>query len=209
MTRRKQHRRGNRYCGLCACKKHAWAKTTRAMIVMVSPCDAHLIASRRWCTIKSGSRTVLYAKAGTASGRRQPLLHRLICKPGSRRLTDHKNGHGLDCRRGNLRPATRRQNAANRVRVRRASPFRGVTVSKSGRRWHAYCAGKHLGSFSSPTAAARAYNHFAKRRYGAFAIVNSFTPTTPSRSPRRSSTLPSPSSRSRTPSRSPCRRSRR
>ena len=171
---RKQPRRGHRFCGLCHCKAHAWAKLTRAFVVMVSPADAHLIQSRKWCTITSGGgrRRVLYAKAGASGKGRQPLLHRLICKPGSRRQVDHKNGHGLDCTRDNLRPATKRQNAGNRRRERGAAPYRGVSVSKSGKRFHAYCAGKHLGSFNSPVAAAREYDRAARKRYGAFAILN-------------------------------------
>lgn len=90
---------------------------------------------------------------------------------------DHVNGDTLDCRRVNLRLATRSQNAANRHReIRSFSRFRGVSPNHRGGKWRATIThqGRRmlLGSFDTEEAAAAAYNEAAVRMFGEFAAPN-------------------------------------
>lgn len=88
-------------------------------------------------------------------------------------LVDHWNGNLLDCRRSNLRKATRGQNRANWHRLRRDNKtgVQGARVNRSGR-WYAEIrvAGKTrwLGTFDSRAAAVRAYDDAAKQAWGRF-----------------------------------------
>lgn len=107
-------------------------------------------------------------------------MHQLLL--GLRRLeVDHHNGNGLDNRRRNLRPATHRQNAANRTKhLNNTTGFKGVAVVRDRKwrvyRWkahicHAYKK-EHLGCYRSPKMAARAYDRAARHYFGEFACVN-------------------------------------
>ena len=105
-------------------------------------------------------------------------MHRLIlgCGPGEE--VDHRNGNGLDNRRGNLRPATHALNQANVRRVRAKSGFKGVSrwVRPSPRPWRAHITVKgrmkFLGAFATPEEAARAYDAAARELFGEFACTN-------------------------------------
>ena len=90
-------------------------------------------------------------------------------------MVDHKNNDGLDCRRENLRTATRAQNCRNRPKHRNnTSGYKGVF--KSGRSWRAMIRvdGKLvcLGSFDTTIEAARVYDSEAVKRHGDFASLN-------------------------------------
>lgn len=80
---------------------------------------------------------------------------------------DHINQNPADNRWENLRCVTRGQNIANsRVRKDNTSGFKGVSYSKSKRRWAAHCGGKYLGSFDTPEAARDVYALAALARWG-------------------------------------------
>lgn len=87
---------------------------------------------------------------------------------------DHRNLVKDDNRWANLREATHRLNHMNSPRQsNNTSGFKGVSPSKSGRRWQARisvngCV-KRLGSFATPLAAHEAYVAAANRHYGDFA----------------------------------------
>lgn len=90
-------------------------------------------------------------------------------------MTDHRNGDGLDNRRANLRPADASLNAANRIRLRGKSGYRGVTRHKCGRWQAAICVRgerRYLGLHSSPEEAARAYDFAAVAAFGEYARPN-------------------------------------
>lgn len=92
-------------------------------------------------------------------------------------LADHINGDGLDNRRANLRKATSVQNACNRrLSSENTSGFKGVSRKTGSARWTARIKtqGKaiHLGYFSTPQEAARAYDMAARELHGAFAHLN-------------------------------------
>lgn len=106
-------------------------------------------------------------------------LHRLIAKLagfGDSEQVDHVSHDGLDCRRSNLRPATRAENNRNKQRPRNnTSGFKGVGRD-AGASWRARIRvdGKlhHLGRFDTPEAAAKAYDQAAVRYFGQFASLN-------------------------------------
>lgn len=92
-------------------------------------------------------------------------------------LVDHRNGDGLDCRRGNMRLATYAQNCANsRVRATSMTGFKGVrSDSRRPGLWRAAIGKrptKYLGWFKTPEDAARAYDKAARERWGEFALCN-------------------------------------
>lgn len=88
---------------------------------------------------------------------------------------DHINTDGLDNRRSNLRVANQTQNTANtRLRLTSKSGYKGVSLqTRSSSRWVAQIrvGGKqlHIGTFSSPEDAARAYDAAALAAWGEFA----------------------------------------
>lgn len=159
----------NRLIGarLCHCGDHAFAYLTRGYVTLVSPEDAALLATKWWASVRD--RTV-YAMR-TEDGRNL-RLHRLI-GGDTAPIYDHKNGNGLDNRRGNLRPATRSQNQGNRRSQRNAgSAYLGVHFDKKMGKWRAQARGVHIGWFVTELEAAVAYNDQAPAFHGEFARLN-------------------------------------
>lgn len=99
------------------------------------------------------------------------FMHRIIAGTPEDMWTDHKNRNRLDNRRSNLRICTPAQNSANR-KQRNRTGFKGV-YRMSPKKWYTQIkvGGKtrHLGCFSTPKQASRAYSAAAKRIWGAFA----------------------------------------
>lgn len=105
-------------------------------------------------------------------------MHRRVLGGDSEHI-DHVNGDKLDNRRSNLRPATRRQNMANRVQRRSKWGFAGVSYYASRgspRKWAAYTVmdGRkvRIGFFDSAVVAAHAYDDFMRVTLGEFATLN-------------------------------------
>lgn len=104
----------------------------------------------------------------------QILMHNQIlgCKN-----VDHKNTDRLDNRRLNLRRASSSQNKWNRGKNKNnTSGYKGVSWNKKDKKWTA-CIGVHrerigLGYFSTPEAAALAYNKAARKLHGKFCVLN-------------------------------------
>lgn len=111
------------------------------------------------------------------------LLHRLVLGLGSldsnKILVDHINSNTLDNRRLNLRTATYQQNFFNSKKISGcSSKYKGVVklieYSKTIWRVRATLDGivYSLGRYSNEIEAAKAYDVFAKEKYGEFAKLN-------------------------------------
>jgi hypothetical protein len=95
---------------------------------------------------------------------------------------DHEDMDKDNNRIGNLRPATRSQNQANRgPPPKNTSGFKGVNLCKQTGRWLARIQvddrRKHLGRFDSAEAAAQAYDIAARQLHGKYARLNFPTPS--------------------------------
>ncbi len=97
-------------------------------------------------------------------------------------MVDHRNHDGLDNRRENLRPCTRKENQRNqKIQHGKASKFKGVfrdcpdkwtsLITVNGRKIR-------LGNFALEEDAAKAYDKAAQQHFGEFACLN-FPPTIP------------------------------
>lgn len=155
---------------------------TQGLVALIDTTDAHEVDKHSWCLqqYKDKSRhggTNIYAK--TALGGTQITLHRFLLLPPKELAVDHINGNSLDCRRENMRIASKQQNAANRPKdrvIKASSLFKGVHFSRQHKRWCAriYINGKgyHLGIFSTEIEAALVYDKAAVESFGCFARKN-------------------------------------
>ncbi len=155
-------------------------RLTQGKWALVDAVDYERLAAFKWYAYRNPKGLSWYAsRNGRANGKRcRVLMHRevLRAEPGS--LWDHRNRNGLDNRRRNLRPCTRRDNARNRERLRitKTSRYRGVCWYAPTKTWKVQiqgAAGKvHLGYHRNEVAAARAYDAAAVEHFGEFAILN-------------------------------------
>jgi hypothetical protein len=161
---------------------------TKGHTALVDDCDAHL-ASFRWqakvspSSVVHAQRARSFAERAAEPGPRTVYLHREILRPPADMEVDHVNGDGRDCRRGNLRLATKPQNAQNvPMRKTNTSGLRGVskiTRHKNGREvrlrkpWLAQIRAdgryEYLGLYATPEEASHAYEVARSRLHGAFA----------------------------------------
>ena len=150
---------------------------TQGRVALVDDCDAAL-ADTRWYARRDRHTFYAYRKGPRAEKpRRTFLLHRVILGAARGVEVDHVNGDGLDCRRANLRLASRSQNQANRLHlVSNVSGFRGVSFMRARGRWLASIRvnrrTRNLGAFESPAEAARAYDAAARSAFGPFARLD-------------------------------------
>lgn len=134
--------------------------------------DAARVFEHKWQAVKDGR--VWYAQA-TVNGT-TIRMHRFVLRAPKGSQVDHRNGHGLDNRRENLRYATYTQNHANQQKTRGTSRYKGVWwaahVEKWGAQVHVNNRGKHLGYFDDEKKAALAYDRAAVESWGEFARCN-------------------------------------
>ena len=125
---------------------------------VIDASDLEWAGKWRWHANKISGRIV---RNGERDGRQQAIyLHREVLRlpPDDRREGDHIDRDVLNNRRGNLRIATRGQNAQNlSPRSGTSSRYRGVSLNKATGRWVAYAHVDrkriHLGFFDSEDAA--------------------------------------------------------
>ena len=157
-------------------------KLDNGMEVIVSTADYKRLSEHAWKAVPSGRN--FYAYRNTKSG--QLFMHKDVAvKAGIYRTgleLDHKNNNTLDCRRSNLRAATRNENLSNRAKFTTydgkpcTSQFKGVTLSGNKQKWISQLRNEgqlyYLGTFDTQEEAAVAYNRAAKEFFGEFAQLN-------------------------------------
>ena len=148
---------------------------TRGTSALVDEIDVAAVLGIAWHAHDGGSGRV-YARSGFISGQQRVYLNRLIwvrMSGSSAPDVDHRDGDGLNCRRGNLRSATRSQNAQNsRAHKDSTSGLKGVRKTRGGR-WSArvFVDDKevHIGTFDTASDAHAAYAGRAAEVFGEFA----------------------------------------
>ncbi len=153
---------------------------TRGGKAFISECDLQRVSQWSWSLWdRKEHRGRFYARANVATpnGRSQCFLHTFIMEPLDGLEVDHRDGNGLNCRRGNLRASTHQQNMQNmRRHGEQSSVFKGVSWFKRDSLWRAYIVNDakqyHLGYHESEIDAALAYNAAAKDLFGEFANLN-------------------------------------
>lgn len=144
----------------------------RGLVIIIDSEDESRVRAREWHVVRQKHH--LYVRSGDL------LLHRFILNAPDGVDIDHENGNGLDCRKSNMRYATKAQNARNaRKRLKPAtSRYKGVHRVKSNRKhpWRAIiCVNRKpisLGYFAYEWDAALAYDEAARKYFGEFALLN-------------------------------------
>lgn len=152
---------------------------TQGFVAQVDDSDYDRVSPHKWYAARQGNLVYAQREVRREDGSRTTVfLHQIILPPKPGFLSDHENGDGLDCRRDNLRYATRLQNGSNKRAPKRdkTSQFKGVCWAADRQKWRAMIRVnwklKQLGGFDSEEAAARAYDAAAKTFFGEFACLN-------------------------------------
>lgn len=142
---------------------------THGYATLIDADDEARVTAHHWYAKVDGDRVIAVTKIHG----QKVYLHCFLIGASRECHIDHRNRDTLDNRKGNLRPATHSQNMANRRSWSRTG-FKGVHRTACGWRAQITKHGRktHLGVFSSPDAAARAYDEAARRTHGEFACLN-------------------------------------
>jgi hypothetical protein len=154
---------------------------TKGLVAIVSPKDYDLIAKYNWYATRCKNTYYAQRNERANDGRRKQKhikMHRQIMGAKDNELIDHQNHNGLDNRQSNLRIATAAENGFNRQKTTAlcTSRFKGVCRDKKADCWRAQ--GKHngkqliIGYFDNEIEAAKAYDEWAKKKFGQFAALN-------------------------------------
>lgn len=93
------------------------------------------------------------------------MHHDVIGKPPKGKVTDHKNGNGLDNQEENLKHVTNRENCQNK-HIQRTSKYPGVYWNKERNKWQSNIKingkTKYLGRYDNEIEASKAYENKCK-----------------------------------------------
>lgn len=153
------------------CHRSPW----KCYFAIVDDEDYNEMKRFHWHT--SGGITPYATRGSSVGGRKITVfMHRVILNEFVRedgRRCDHVNRNSLDNRRENLRPATPSQNSVNWERENRYG--RGVYRAAGGQFGafiYVETRRRYLGSYDAVTKAQVAYDFFARKYHGEFAILN-------------------------------------
>lgn len=142
---------------------------------LISPEDADRVGQFNWTRDSNDyvCRTESYWVDGKRY-RRKIMLHRFILDAPADRMVDHRHGDRLDNRRGQIRLATRSENAANSGP--RKGEYKGVSWCQADRKWRAIIKVRncklHLGMFTTAEQAAKRYDLAALEAWPEHAYLN-------------------------------------
>ena len=142
---------------------------TQNQIAVVDAEDFERVSQFNWYAQYDPTRHGFYA-ARWSQGK-QIGMHAFIT---GHRMTDHRDGDGLNNRRSNLRACDSSTNNRNRGKhCASSSRYKGVTWHKRIKKWNANIRFNrkliHLGYFTKEEEAATAYREAAVRLFGEFA----------------------------------------
>lgn len=153
---------------------------SQGQYAIVDPEDYERLSKYKW-HVKKEPRTFYAIRSEPyKKGRRRKniTMHRVILPVPEGLFVDHINHNGLDNRKANLRPATKRQNTCNSrpSRNKKYTKYKGVWWHKDSKKWvatirHNY-KGIHLGYFDDEIEAAKAYDRAARKYQGEYAKIN-------------------------------------
>jgi len=169
------------HADLPSASEFEYVPLSQGKVAIIDATDYPRISGFKWHAIRDPKNGRYYAVRNVrrdGGGRTVERMHRRIVNAPDNLDVDHENGDGLDNRRFNLRHATCSQNLTNRTSLNRnnKSGYRGVARFQRSNKWTARAGlnGRlvHLGLFSDPMEAARAYDAFVITHHGEFASPN-------------------------------------
>lgn len=148
---------------------------SKELHVIVDDCDIQYVQQYTWYAFEGRRTYYAHRHVYNSDGNRtMSLLHRELLSANDAQKVDHKDRNGLNCVRGNLRIATRAQNAHNTVYKVGKSGYRGVYAM--GNRFVARITTDgfqmYIGIYGSAKEAAKAYDKEALEIYQDFAFLN-------------------------------------
>jgi hypothetical protein len=146
-------------------------KLTRGQVATVDDEDYERVSQFKWQAIPSGTTFYAVRHIKQAKGLRAEgiLMHRALMQTPKGMQAHHRNGNGLDNRKGNLRNVTRKQNLQGRRGwTKKDHGYKGVVFDKRRNKW---CLVIHP-EFDTAEEAARAYDIVANAIYGEYAHLN-------------------------------------
>lgn len=151
------------------------------LIAFVDDCDFERISQFKWSASWSEYTKSFYARRWVKGGKgKRVYLHRDVLNVVNSVFVDHINLNTLDCRKSNLRIATRSQNGFNRnAPSNNKSGVKGVYWDSKNSKWRAqivvngkkYQLGRFIDLNDAANAYAKAANKFAKE-FARISILN-------------------------------------
>jgi hypothetical protein len=148
-------------------------------IAIVDAADFGWLSQWKWSAdVRAGGHIYASRTIVLPDGRRSTVrLHRAITQAPKGMDVDHIDGNTLNNARANLRVCTRAQNTHNsKARAQNTTGYKGVSRSAHGGSWFSQISVhgryRHLGHYSSPEAAAVAFDTAAIALQGEFAHLN-------------------------------------
>ena len=148
------------------------------MVALVDDEDFEFVSQWVWfASLNSGN---YYARRDVRIGgiRHRIYMHRVLAGSAPGQNVDHRDHCTLNNQRQNLRTCSQIQNMGNcQMQSSNKSGFKGVSWNLENQKWVAQISmrptgKKFLGRFLTAQEAAAAYDEFAIKKYGEFALTN-------------------------------------